>query len=66
MTTRPNPKPIRLPKARYSPSAHRMTRCQSDCDGMCTWKRCPQLRDKEPEKTGRHCPLDAAPEGDES
>jgi len=27
-------------------------------DGDCFDPRCPQLRDGEPEKTGRHCPLD--------
>lgn len=33
-------------------------RCHSDCDGDCTWKFCPQLRDNEPHATGRHCPND--------
>lgn len=32
--------------------------CHSDRDGECDWKKCPQLRDNEPEKSGRHCPLD--------
>lgn len=32
--------------------------CQSDRDGYCKWSECPQLRDGEPEKSGRHCPLD--------
>ena len=32
--------------------------CHSHEDGDCYWKGCPQLRDKEPEKTGRNCPLD--------
>lgn len=32
--------------------------CHAHEDGDCTWKGCPQLRDNEPEKTGRHCPLD--------
>jgi len=32
----------------------------SDCDGDCTWAECPQLRDGEPAKTGRHCPRDIA------
>jgi hypothetical protein len=35
-----------------------MTRCQSDDDGYCEWRGCPQLRDNEPKKSGRHCPLD--------
>lgn len=30
----------------------------ADCGGDRTWEECPQLRDGEPEKTGRHCPLD--------
>jgi hypothetical protein len=33
-------------------------RCQSGQDGECSWNRCPQERDGEPTKTGRHCPLD--------
>ena len=32
--------------------------CKSGSDGDCNWKECPQLKDGEPEKTGRHCPLD--------
>jgi len=32
--------------------------CHSDRDGDCFHKDCPQLRDNEPHKTGRHCPLD--------
>ncbi len=32
--------------------------CMSDRDGDCSWKRCPQNRDGEPMKSGRHCPLD--------
>lgn len=32
--------------------------CHSDDDGDCNWAKCPQLRDKEPRRTGRHCPLD--------
>jgi hypothetical protein len=31
--------------------------CHSNNDGECEWERCPQLRDKEPHATGRHCPL---------
>lgn len=33
-------------------------RCHGASDGECIWKSCPQLRDDEPHKTGRHCPLD--------
>ncbi len=32
--------------------------CHAHSDGDCTWEHCPQLRDGEPEKSGRHCPLD--------
>lgn len=32
--------------------------CHAGKDGDCYWKECPQLRDKEPETSGRHCPLD--------
>jgi hypothetical protein len=32
--------------------------CHAGKDGECNWDECPQLRDKEPRATGRHCPLD--------
>lgn len=32
-------------------------RCHAGRDGECYWKGCPQLRDREPEATGRDCPL---------
>lgn len=32
--------------------------CQAGQDGDCDWKDCPQTRDGEPGRTGRHCPLD--------
>ena len=32
--------------------------CVAGRDGDCTHGKCPQLRDGEPEKTGRHCPVD--------
>jgi hypothetical protein len=32
--------------------------CHSQKDGDCNWNFCPQNKDGEPEKTGRHCPLD--------
>lgn len=34
-------------------------------DGYCCWIGCPQIRDGEPKKTGRHCPLDVHDEDDE-
>jgi hypothetical protein len=32
--------------------------CHAQRDGDCHWPKCPQLRDGEPHKSGRHCPLD--------
>ena len=32
--------------------------CRAAQDGDCIWDGCPQERDGEPRKTGRHCPLD--------
>jgi hypothetical protein len=32
--------------------------CYADRDGDCDHPLCPQLRDNEPHKSGRHCPLD--------
>ena len=34
-----------------------LTSCAADCDDMCDHPKCPQNRDGEPTKTGRHCPL---------
>ena len=42
-------KPITEPPKQHCHAAH--------SDGECMWKQCPQLRDGEPEKTGRTCPL---------
>ena len=33
-------------------------RCHADRDGDCNYPNCPQLRDKEPATSGRHCPID--------
>lgn len=38
--------------------------CQGASDGECIWKHCPQLRDGEPKRSGRHCPLDTRKEED--
>lgn len=35
-----------------------ITSCQAGRDGDCIHPLCPQNRDGEPEKSGRHCPLD--------
>lgn len=37
-----------------------LTRCAAGRDGECAHADCPQLRDGEPLKSGRHCPLDTA------
>jgi hypothetical protein len=43
-----------------------LTRCAaSRGDGECFHTQCPQLRDGEPKKSGRHCPLDTQEDGDE-
>ena len=42
-------------------------RCHADRDGNCHWlEGCPQIRDGEPDKTGRHCPLDLIGDEDET
>jgi hypothetical protein len=40
------------------------TACHAGGDGDCNWKECPQERDGEPGKTGRHCPLDVHEDDD--
>ena len=35
-----------------------LTSCAAGKDGDCFHASCPQTRDGEPVKTGRHCPLD--------
>lgn len=37
--------------------------CHASSDGECHWARCPQIRDGEPVKSGRHCPLDDREDG---
>lgn len=41
-----------------------LTHCASGQDGDCIHPDCPQLRDGEPVKSGRHCPIDTREEGD--
>lgn len=41
--------------------APNLTGCHAagrNSDGECNWRECPQLKDGEPDKSGRHCPLD--------
>jgi hypothetical protein len=40
------------------PAETRKRRCRAARDGECVWSECPQLRDGEPVKSGRHCPYD--------
>jgi hypothetical protein len=47
MKSRKNKKIVRSP----------LKRCQAGLDGECYDRRCPQLRDGEPNKSGRFCPL---------
>lgn len=37
-----------------------ITICKAGQDGDCNHPLCPQIRDNEPETTGRHCPIDKA------
>lgn len=39
-------------------------RCHAAKDGECFWADCPQIKDGEPVKSGRHCPLDVRDEDD--
>jgi hypothetical protein len=39
--------------------------CHAGRDGECNWDRCPQNRDNEPAKSGRHCPLDQGDDEEE-
>lgn len=40
--------------------------CHANRDGECDAPTCPQLRDGEPEATGRHCPIDTWHEDEDS
>lgn len=40
-------------------------RCRANRDGECSWSDCPQSRDGEPHKSGRHCPRDIGREGED-
>jgi hypothetical protein len=39
--------------------------CHAGKDGDCNWQFCPQEKDGEPAKSGRHCPLDRWRDEDE-
>lgn len=34
-----------------------MSDCRAHDDGSCTWAFCPQIRDGEPNRSARPCPL---------
>lgn len=42
-----------------------MISCHGERDGECCWEHCPQLRDNEPQTSGRHCPLDTYEDEDD-
>ena len=48
------PAPVKVP----SYVEVRESACRAGSDGDCSWADCPQVRDGEPQATGRHCPLD--------
>lgn len=39
-------------------SAEPLLRCAAASDGECWHSQCPQIQDGEPQRSGRHCPLD--------
>lgn len=41
-----------------------LKRCAAGMDGECCHELCPQIRDGEPKRSGRHCPLDVAEDDD--
>lgn len=40
------------------PNSKPFTSCAAARDGECIHRLCPQVQDGEPQKSGRHCPLD--------
>jgi hypothetical protein len=48
----------RITRGHPMQEVYQPNRCHAHEDGDCTWKECPQNRDDEPNKSGRHCPLD--------
>ena len=47
-----------MPRRWIAPYLGDVQECHAQMDGDCVWEKCPQLRDGEPAKSGRHCPLD--------
>lgn len=56
----PKSEQIAPPPAKVLPLVH----CAADKDGECRHKDCPQIRDDEPKRSGRHCPIDTRPDDD--
>lgn len=52
------------PKQPIPRSTPRLVYCAASQDGECSHSKCPQLRDGEPMKSGRHCPLDQQQDDD--
>lgn len=48
----------KAPRQSAAPRKERLKRCAASRDGDCSHDQCPQNRDGEPAKSGRHCPLD--------
>ncbi len=44
----------------YADRVFEVAMCGASKDGECSASWCPQLRDEEPQTSGRHCPFDAA------
>ena len=57
--------PADLPPLRLHWGTRSINRCQADDDGCCAWEGCPQNREGEPWKSGRHCPLDVRNDDDD-
>jgi hypothetical protein len=68
LSERPQGDGTRRDNARLALNALRSdgaSQCRAAQDGDCDWPECPQIRDGEPEKSRRHCPLDRpAPDSD--
>lgn len=47
-----------LVRVAFDPNAAPIERCAAARDGECFHAQCPQLKDGEPVKSGRHCPID--------
>ena len=61
-TAKTEPLADETPPSRFDMNRRQFTRCQADDDGYCEWTGCPQLRDDEPKRSGRHCPWDKPPD----